>query len=300
MTTYFVRHTEKLVIDASTRDRIWDERRIAIHFPEHANGGRGETDNTSLDPNDYADQESRQSVRALVTLAREGGYVCAEHLAEHPRRERVQVGWVSPGSAVDLLEGRWALDLPPRTAILKTIRLKRAQPLEAADAAVALVGRPRRGTIRCWHLCKNRIQDIVDGIKRELALGDLMPYEQETMCAEFLRMPEALQLGLPRLAHLLLPVGRTMKDVDIIGIGSDGRKILCQVTFFNEVESSEKLKSLKSFSGGDNHRPIFFCNTTSFLDCDDVYLVPLQKIFDSFKATTSGRLWLSALRPSIK
>jgi hypothetical protein len=37
--------------------------------------------------------------------------------------------------------------------------------------------------------------------------------EHESMCAEFLRLPAAEREGLPRLVHLLLPVGRTMKDV---------------------------------------------------------------------------------------
>jgi hypothetical protein len=36
MKTYFIRHTEALDIDDATRQKLRDERRVAIHFPDDA------------------------------------------------------------------------------------------------------------------------------------------------------------------------------------------------------------------------------------------------------------------------
>jgi hypothetical protein len=124
----------------------------------------------------------------------------------------------------------------------------------------------------------------------------MLPYEQETMCAEFLRMPEAERLGLPRLVHLLMPVGRTMKDVDIVGLGSDEQKIVCQVTFSDLELSSEKLAALRKYDCG--HQLIYFCNAKEATDDGHIRVVPLTDVFNEFTATATGKKWMATLKPS--
>jgi hypothetical protein len=53
MKTYFARHTVDLDVDEATRARLWNERIVAIHFPEDRNNIIGPTDNESVDPDDY-------------------------------------------------------------------------------------------------------------------------------------------------------------------------------------------------------------------------------------------------------
>jgi hypothetical protein len=78
MDTYFIRHTNELDIDAATRRRIWDDRRIAIHFPRKKDGEPHKRDNQSLELDDFPRREQR-AMRALKRLAEDIGYVCAEY-----------------------------------------------------------------------------------------------------------------------------------------------------------------------------------------------------------------------------
>ena len=78
MTTYFSRHTEVLDVDNETRQRLWEEGRIAIHFPTDKRGEQPE-DSSSVDPVDYSGLPGHSAMKALARLAAEGGYVCAQY-----------------------------------------------------------------------------------------------------------------------------------------------------------------------------------------------------------------------------
>src|SRR5262245_30140370 len=101
MLTYFARHTSKLDIDRATRQRLWDERLVAVHFP-HGKDGKRDHDCRSLNPDDYT-RAARKAMNALVTLARAGGYVCAQYHGQ----EASLVGAVEAGTAIEIVEGRW-------------------------------------------------------------------------------------------------------------------------------------------------------------------------------------------------
>ncbi len=53
MHTYFARHTTRLEIDQAMRDLLWNEQRVAIHYPEQYDGVLAADDNPSLNPDDY-------------------------------------------------------------------------------------------------------------------------------------------------------------------------------------------------------------------------------------------------------
>ena len=235
MDTYYIRHTEALDIDGATRERLWRERRIAIHFPHYKHGQdphgdipEGEPDNASLDLDDYPSR-GRNAMRALIGLAKTGGYVCAEYYGQH----QCMLGFVDPDSQIELLRGQWGSrnGCDGRQAILKTLPLKNFKFVNSSDFAVIFVGRPRQGTIMRWKRAGKSIENEVEGRQSIPALGDLSPDQQEVMCSEFLRSASAEQFGLPRLAHLLLPVGRTMKGIDICGTTISGLTLFAQVTY---------------------------------------------------------------------
>jgi hypothetical protein len=289
--TYFARHTENLTIDDESRLALFNAQRIAIHYPCLSDDSLGDDDNASLLEVDYP-PNGRRALRALKRLAYEGGYVCAEHF----QQTKVQIGWIAPESSIELVNATWhPLSLcPKRRAVLKTLALKKVRILSAIDSAVVLAGRPRMGTLQRWEACGSRIEHLVEGTHSQLSLSDLLSYEQETMCAEFLRTTEAETMGLPRLANLLVPIGRTMKDVDILGIASDGEKIACQVTFSTLGAAGSKVNALKPYVS--KHRPICFCNETDNSLVDGAHIVSMQRVFDIFTSTASGIRWLSALR----
>jgi hypothetical protein len=78
METYFIRHTWKCSIDEKTRERMWNSRRVFIHFPwdsqrKQQDYNSRRTDSTSANPNDY-DGSDKRAIKALRALADNGGY----------------------------------------------------------------------------------------------------------------------------------------------------------------------------------------------------------------------------------
>src|SRR5213596_4043336 len=125
MNTYFVRHNTSLDIDDDTRRRLWEEHRIAIHFPIRLWEEHGKAcefppqDESSINPDDYTGS-AKKCMRKLVELATMGGYVCAQH---HPHDEWM-LGFVQPDSKIELLLGKWGGSrYQGRTAVLKTLHL---------------------------------------------------------------------------------------------------------------------------------------------------------------------------------
>jgi len=296
MNTYFIRHTATLDIDDATRQKLWGERRIAIHFPHDAKGRLGKRDNASCDPDDYSPTRGLRQMRALATLADEGGYVCAEY---HGQSECV-LGFVKPKSKIELVYGHWGSvnKYQGRKAILKSLRLSKVKSVRPGDSAAILVGRPRQGTIMRWKQVGQMIENIVEGRRIEPSLELLSPAQQEIMCSEFLRSPAAQEFGLPRLEHLLLPVGRTMKGIDICGITESGTRLFAQVTFRPFDQCTEKLDALLLYRDGDLSTIILFCDCLESTTARGAIIVPLRRVYDEFVRTQIGKLWLeSAVNP---
>jgi hypothetical protein len=124
-----------------------------------------------------------------------------------------------------------------------------------------------------------------------------LDYEQETMCAEFLRTQDAEKLGLPRLTNLMVPVGRTMKDIDIVGIGDNEKMIIGQVTYHDLSKSKSKIEAIRKYSRG-NHL-VFFCRVHDHFMDGVVHIVSIQKVFDVFSSTPTGKKWLALLRGAV-
>ena len=238
MKTYFVRHNNKISIDEATRQRLWDERRIAIHFGKYAPGTE-DADCASTNPEDYNKGSGRNCLKLLVELAAEGGYVCAYH---YPHTEWM-LGFVKPGSTIEVFLGKWGDKA--RTAALKSLCLTNVKFIAPLKRAILQVARPQQGTIRRWPSAGNRIENLVEGKEVEPTLENLSSAQQETLCSEFLRLPQAEKFGLPRLAHLALPPGRSMPDIDILGVATDGKQLLAQVTHYPLSAVGDKLERLE-------------------------------------------------------
>jgi hypothetical protein len=179
--TYFIRHTESLRIDEKTRRRIWNDRRIAIHFPSDRAGKMRGRDNTSVDPADYSPKKGKKQMKALAQLGSAGGYVCAEHHGH----KRCMLGFVRPQSKIELIRGHWSIqsDYPGRVAILKTLKLAKVKLVHPTESAAFLAGRPRMGTISPWYSVGKLIKAIVKGEKIRLSLDLLLPPPNKKRCA---------------------------------------------------------------------------------------------------------------------
>jgi hypothetical protein len=231
---------------------MWKQKRIFIHFPwdkvrRKQKYQDRQSDATSTDPEDYEGFD-RRAVRSLKNLADNGGYVAAD-FAEHP--ELMLLGKVQP-QKIKLVRSKRRPDYPekpPRShsgiEIIKTLLLSKCRYIAPADYALLQTVQPRQGTIMRWHKAKNLVEALVN--RRRLKPDfDLLDHQhQELLCAEFLRHNLAVSFDLPQLDCLLCDIGRTMPDLDIYGIATDGKKIFGQVTHDLFEKSSWKLDKLR-------------------------------------------------------
>ena len=288
MDTYFIRHSSALDLSKEFLTSLWNDRRIAIHYPQDKSGQLLPEDSSSLNLDDY-ESRARRAMKALTELAHFGGYVCATYRG----RDQFLVGKVEPGSKIDLLEGKWG-DLKNnegRKAIVKTLAIVSAIVLDEAKYVQLLVGRPRQGTIMRWPSIEKRVEDLYEGTKSPFGFQQLTPPELETLCAEFLRLPAATACGLPTLACLSLPAGSTLKDIDIYGITPAGKSLVAQVTYKGESEQ-EKIVPLRKFVDV-GCETILFCQSDDFKIVDGIQFAPISLVVERFRETEIGKLWLA-------
>ncbi len=289
--TYFVRHTLKLGTDEETLKKLWETCTIAIHFPAR-NGVLGEYDNDSLELETYTGA-ALGGMRVLKELADRGGYVAADYTG-YGRL----IGQVLPNSKIKLMKAKWRGgskfgSLRPKgyPAVLKTLKLSNVMELKPEQQLAVFAGVPPQITISRWPKARSVIRDRVEGILPIRDWRTLSPQQQEILCSEFMRTPEGERLGLPQLAHLLLPVGSTLKDIDIAGIDVNGERIYAQVTHRTEFDSKmeHKLEALKKYKDGQS---IMFCDCHEPHLRNDVWLCPISEVFTLFLETPLGNHWI--------
>lgn len=296
MACYYARHT-KIAI---SEDAIADLRRrgrIAVHYPEAT--GRplpDHPDSRSLNPGDY-NGRAKATMRALVDLAREGGLVVAHYLGwGDGDAQQLIVGRVPPKSTIELEGHTWCQDsaYPGRQAWLKTLAYDRVGIVPATEQRRALAFMPRQSTLCVWHKIGDRIERWISGAVAGGDLADLISDEQEVLCAEFLRDPSIA--GLPRLSSLLMPVGRTMRDVDIVGIADDGKLLYAQVKFDHKAHYAADL--LRLYGHADAHLVLFSAIEQNDLS-GKVRQVRLGEVFERFCCTPRGAEWLKQVLTSV-
>jgi hypothetical protein len=287
MLTYFARHTAAMDIDSATREKLWNNDLIGVHFPYGVTDQLPPEDNRSIDPNDY--RRGKRAIKLLNEMTQDGGYVCAE-FAGH---QGAKIGMVEKGSKIELLEGAWGTKwgLSGRKAILKTMRLVKVKALNAARAAVLLVARPQQGTLNRWPNAGDAVLNLIEGIVAEPTLSSLHPSQQEVLCSEYLRSDHAVLKNSPKLQSLVALPGKTMKDVDIIGITPAGNRIFAQVTHKNIEGAEAKIEALKKFSLPGQYA-ILFCRCEKPENVDGIIVFPIHEVFSALKQNNWGKLWL--------
>jgi hypothetical protein len=298
MDTFFIRHKSSASgVDNRTRTQMWRERRVFIHFPRDSRSGRQPSgDSRSLDPNNYTGS-AKYRLKALNELARNGGYVCAHY----PEHSQWLVGFVQPSSSIQLRRGKWKEKPSKRhngVAIIKTLRLSKHRLVEPANYALLQTVQPRQGTIMRWHKARDLVEALVLRRRPKIAFDLLAGGHQEALCAEFLRRRIATHFGLPQLDCLLCDVGRTMKDLDIFGLATDGRKIFAQVTHDSLEQAMWKLKALQKFKKGGRGHLVLFCDCGKQEHQNSVIIFPIREVYRSFVATPTGKRWLRNIFPT--
>jgi hypothetical protein len=278
--SYFIRHTNKILVDPEKIKEICAKGKVAIHFP-----GGGKEDSKSIEPEDYYKPGDKRAIKCFKELEENGGYIWAEY---YTCPEEVKMGKIKPNSEVEYVEITWSeiCKNPERKkgdrAILKTLQMENVITHKKGEVMELVGARPRMCTITKWKNIKDRLKYYVEGKSIPENWDSLITEQQEAVCAEYLRNPDIE--NCPKLDFLLLPVGRTLQDIDIYGCASDGKKIFAQVTYENIGSNNckQKLEKLKKFSGKENHL-ILFCNCEEDNGRDDVLIIPVKKVFEWLK-----------------
>jgi hypothetical protein len=293
MKTFFIRHKSKLDVDSNTIDNLWQNNLIGIHFPNIIK----EKGTDLLNPENY-ENSSKNTLKRLIKIGKEGGYIFADYRG----KDECKVGFVEPGTKVELFDAKWRgkngkLGLETK---LKVLQLSKFKCLSANDALAFKAAQPRQGTLCQWLKVNDRVKNIVENTISS-SLGDLTPDLQEVMCMEFMRTDRATELGLPRLETTLMPVGRTMRDVDIYGLSVNAETVLAQVTFLSESAPGaiKKLEKLDWYVNSDN-KTVLFCrlrpNQQSPLLIGRHIIFSLDLVFREFcESSDSGRRWFEAV-----
>lgn len=285
--TYFIRHSSELDVDTETLDALWLGDRIAIHYPHDESGNFEQGDSRSLSPGDYAGR-AKSALQRLLKLGRDGGYVFATYRG----RPGGKIGYVPPGSSVELFSGKWGSknNRKGREAVLKALRLHQIRNLAAEEAISLTAVQPRQGTFCQWHKVGQRVVALATGAPAT-GLGSLTPDLQEVMCMEYLRTADAGKRGLPTLRHTLMPVGRTMKDIDILGVAESGKVLSAQVTYKWLNPTDWKLRKLDAYRMQRNDT-IYFCRCDEMHEINGHIIFPLQQVFDDFCVSNQvGKEW---------
>lgn len=278
MKSYFVRHTDKISVRRDDINEIWDLDKVAIHFP-----GQGKEDSKSIDPNDYNKLSDSRAIKCFAELNRNGGYVWAEYYT----KDDIKIGKIKPNS-FEIFESTWSRDRRSAQArkgdkaILKALQMENVRIAKPYEAMSLRAARPRQGTIVRWKAIGNRLEHLVEKKPIDKTWDNLSPEQQETVCTEYLRSADLRECS--KLEFLLLPIGRTLKDVDIYGYTKDQREIFAQVTHYkkNDKTCKQKIEKLKRYRKRKAYL-VFFCNCDDAVKEDSILFIPITEVFEWLK-----------------
>lgn len=266
---FFIRHTNVLEISQADAMDMFRDRIVGIHY----GSDYVEHPQELLDPNFYDQRSALTAMRNLTDLAKTGGYIWSDYSSI----SKSLIGRVNPNSEVFLKEFTATKNqqhFSKNKLFMKCIQLRDAQEVEINEHLAMRARRPRQGTLVRWWKSRGNIEKIIRGKTSVESWGDLSPDQQEILVYEYLRKTREDEY---HIEHLLMPIGRTLKDIDIYGVNRSEKQVFVQVTNSSEVrhkvEALKQYPGLLIYAGEVNSR---FENGIKFLNVDDV--------FDFFKA----------------
>jgi len=217
----------------------------------------------SINPNDYKQVKSKSSLKLLKKCCKEGAFVGAVYRKYKP--SSMLVGKIKPGSKIkaELYDNG--------DMILKTVKLfshREASPI------ILLANQPRFSTICKWHTVEKQLEDIVNGKKISFDVHSLHPSQLEVICYEYLRKKGILKA-------LLIPIGRTLRDVDIYGIDSKGGEVMAQVTFNDN--KGYKMRQLQKYAHKNIYLYFFGPDSEINRKINGIKYITVEKVFAELK-----------------
>jgi len=272
MQTVFIRN--KLVDDPDILKRLWDERRIAIHYGHKA---ISPDKRISIDPNDYIG-EGKKALLRLHRYCEEGAICGATYHGYRPAH--MLVGYIKKGSEIfgtyDYGKNK---DLP-----FKVVQLDQVIEVPYEKYPVLSVIQPRGRTVTGWASAEKHLNAILKGEPMEEAVTSLAPEQLEVICYEYLRVKGIIQT-------LQMSIGRTRKDIDIHGMDFEGNSVIAQVTQSDNLgEVNNKIDLLVGYKS-NNTKLIFFGKEKHKQENENVQYIPIEEVFDYLNSGQAGEVY---------
>jgi len=225
----FIRH--KLGATNEDLEKLWNSNLIAIHF---SNNGKN--------PDKYNDKTARNALKRMIKYGNKGVLVVADYSKLYPGR--FKIGEIIKDTPIKL--DYYSNDVRE----YKTIKMHHVKIKKFANYPLLKAIQPR-GTITGWPSVKEYINAIYNSENLPFNVNSLHPSQLEVICYEYLKNNSNLKEIM--IEFLLLPIGRTLFDIDIVGINNNGNKIYAQVTHkkINSDKFSNKIKKLANYKSKD-------------------------------------------------
>lgn len=271
MKSYFVRHTNTLAIDEKTMNEIWNKDKFFIHYP--VKDPRTKEEIKTKNPNDYPTRGGKHSMKILLEISINGGYIWSECWTQ----DDIKIGFVKPNTNIEYIvkkcgNPKYEEDIGKKV-ILKALPLEVKEIIKPKGLMSFRCARPRQVTISRWPSVKNRLKNLVNKTPIEKNWDNLFYSQQEIACVEYLFNYTGKDKRIPKMEHLLMPPGRTFKDVDIYGIDPKGNELYVQVTYSEKKKVGWKLETLRKYVDKKN-RVLLFCNTNEVEEDNGITIIP--------------------------
>lgn len=254
--------------------KLWEQRQVGLPWAEKS----------STNPSDYENSTAQNEIRRLNDYGERGAIVAAYYGNDydiHP--DKMLIGVIPPGSepvGEDVGE-----------SIFKTLSMDKETTCVVSfkDDPVLSAVRPRGHSLCRWRAAEDQVRAIVQEGQLPAEVGSLSSEQLEVACNEFLRLQ--FDGYFPTL-----PVGRTLRDVDIVG-GTTNERILAQVTQeSDENELNAKIKKLRDYADEKARLVLFGPAKHKPESADGIDYITVEEVFDALYSDEShGRKMLDRM-----
>ncbi len=277
---HYVRHN-LCIPSEDIRNRWMSDGTIAIHYE----------DNPSWEFSDYKRKGKglKQALKTFNELNEKGGWIIADYSAssnDHSQlgskaaSDSVLIGEVERGSKESSTVGIGCSKYKDHGLgftqyhIYKTLRIKNPQRFSKDEYDLLRLPFGRSTACKTKVIRMETLQRIYNRKSLPAEVDSLHPSQLELICHEYLRRHE------PRLAYLLSKIGEQLKDIDIFGCESSGKKILAQVSHSNNPKVVQEKVERLSKHQHDNATLVYFGPIRPHGLNENVRFVPIHDVFE--------------------
>ena len=262
---YFIRHT-------------WTEENGPSSFLKQKGffGIHYVSEPRSTNPKDYTG-DAKRILEDLHNMDSED-LICSSF-----NEEFLEVGKIDKDFGIQLVDYKFPNE---QTWCLKVAqhKLESKRKLFFSEFPMLLAAMPRQGTFGEWHLMREQILSIYRDGSVKYDYTALAPAQIEALCTSYL-------FHSRRLTCQSLPSGRTLKDIDIVGLDQNGERILAQVTFSTDKSKvRKKSDALGRYISLSPHL-LFFAPNKMREQISNQEFISLETVWD-YWAKESGGIFL--------